>query len=308
MIDPMQDAIDPLPRDFIPCTLRALPERLNQIAAQRAIAVNPANNFNFQGLVNLLVGNVDADAETPPEAMPLPALKIAGVVGKLWKGAVDLGVTFIDRGVTADLGRRVLEHMNAWQTAAGANVKFYSSTRGEVRISFGPGGYWSYLGTDILSIPAGEPTMNLERFSMATPESEYRRVVRHETGHTLGFPHEHMRAELVARLDPAKCYRYFRQTQGWNRREVDAQVLTPLSEASLRATAHADQDSIMCYQLPGTITVDGEPISGGDDIDRVDAQFARDLYPRETPRPNGSFTIEAWDQAGKKYRGTMEPV
>ena len=46
-------------------------------------------------------------------------------------------------------------------------------------------GYWSYLGTDILSIAAGEPTMNLQEFSMDTPESEFHRVVRHETGHAL---------------------------------------------------------------------------------------------------------------------------
>jgi len=54
-------------------------------------------------------------------------------------------------------------------------------------------GYWSYLGTDILHIPKNRPTMCLENFSMDTLESEYKRVVRHETGHTLGFPHEHMR-------------------------------------------------------------------------------------------------------------------
>ncbi len=43
---------------------------------------------------------------------------------------------------------------------------------------------------------------------MQTPESEYHRVVRHETGHTLGFPHEHMRKELVEKIDrrrPSSC-------------------------------------------------------------------------------------------------------
>ena len=54
-------------------------------------------------------------------------------------------------------------------------------------------GYWSYLGTDVLHIPVDQQTMNLQGFTERTPESEYRRVVRHETGHTMGFPHEHMR-------------------------------------------------------------------------------------------------------------------
>ena len=62
-----------------------------------------------------------------------------------------------------------------------------------MRISRGGGGYWSYLGTDVLLIPKNRQTINVQGFTMNTPESEYRRVVRHETGHSLGFPHEHMR-------------------------------------------------------------------------------------------------------------------
>ena len=131
-----------------------------------------------------------------------------------------------------------------------------------MRISFTGSGYWSYLGTDIALIPKNRPTMNLQQFTMNTPESEYKRVVRHETGHTLGFPHEHMRAALVARIDPKKAYPYFLATQGWNKAMVDAQVLTPLDPSTIKATKE-DQTSIMCYQLPASITKDGKPIIGG---------------------------------------------
>ncbi len=80
---------------------------------------------------------------------------------------------------------------------------------GDVRISTTGMGYWSYLGTDIMLVPKSNPTMNLQGFSMFTRESEYKRVVRHETGHTLGFPHEHLRKEIVANIDPARAYKYF---------------------------------------------------------------------------------------------------
>src|SRR5262245_52498191 len=93
--------------------------------------------------------------------------------------------------------------------------------------------------------------MNLEAFTMNTPESEFHRVVRHETGHTMGFPHEHMRRELVNEIDPDKAIAYFGATQGWSPTEVRHQVLTPIEESSLRGTAHADPDSIMCYQISG---------------------------------------------------------
>jgi len=122
--------------------------------------------------------------------------------------------------------------------------------------------------------------MNLEAFTMATPESEFHRVVRHETGHTMGFPHEHMRRELVNKIDPDKAIAFFGQTQGWSRQEVIAQVLTPLEESSLLGTAHADPNSIMCYQIPGSLTKDGKPIVGGLDIDSQDFAFAAKIYPK----------------------------
>ena len=114
---------------------------------------------------------------------------------------------------------------------------------------------------------------------MNTQESEFKRVIRHEAGHTLGFSHEHMRAELIARIDRDKAYAYFLETQGWDKQTVDQQVLTPLSEQSIIGTPE-DQDSIMCYQLPRTITIDGLPIRGGLDINSTDYAFCGQIYPK----------------------------
>ena len=122
---------------------------------------------------------------------------------------------------------------------------------------------------------------------MNTRESEYHRVVRHETGHTLGFPHEHMRRELVARIDPQRAYAYFLATQGWDRAMVDAQVLTALDDASIFGTP-ADQDSIMCYQLPGQITVDGQPIRGGARHQRDGRRLRRPHLPARGGPGTGS--------------------
>lgn len=41
-----------------------------------------------------------------------------------------------------------------------------------------------------------------------------------------------------------------------------------------------DQTSIMCYQLTGSITRDGRPITGGIDINNTDCGFAGRIYPR----------------------------
>jgi hypothetical protein len=217
------------------------------------------------------------------------AERIAVVTTKYWhtKG-VRLTVGFLD-GADSALRKHVLAHMNAW--ARTANVRFVASgTDPDVRIARigGPdGGYWSYIGTDILSIPRGQPTMNLEGFTMAMPESEFHRVVRHETGHTLGFPHEHMRRALVKLIDPKKAIAYFKRTQGWSAAETRQQVLTPIEESSLWGTPHPDPRSIMCYQIPGAITKNGKPIIGGVDIDRTDYAFAATVYPKPG-QPRGS--------------------
>ncbi len=154
--------------------------------------------------------------------------------------------------------------MNAWGESA--NVVFTETQgTGQVRIArldspVDMAGYWSYIGTEILEADDDEPTLNLEGFTTRTSDAEFRRVVRHEAGHTLGFDHEHMRSDIVKRIDRKKAIAFFDRTEGWTPEEVEEQVLTPLAKKSIMGTAESDPLSIMCYQLPG---VDHEGPEGG---------------------------------------------
>lgn len=255
------------------CTPKSLPDDLKVSAAAQACAINPTNHPRADRLVRvveMMAGQLP-DWVLPPEHLALLTQKYWGT------GGVRLTVSFME-SVQQELKERILLHMNAWSKYCNAVFQLVTSG-GKVRVSLRAGGYWSYVGTDILSIPANQQTMNLEGFTMSTPESEFVRVVRHETGHTLGFPHEHMRREIVNRIDPAKATAYFGRTQGWSAAMVRQQVLTPLEESSLLGTEHADVTSIMTYQLPGSITKDGQPIAGGLDIDAQDQAFAGKVYP-----------------------------
>jgi hypothetical protein len=256
------------------CTPKRLPVEKLVAAAKTATDVNPFNHAPVERLSRVMPGFI-----ATPERIAVVTTKYWGLQG------VHLTVGFMDNEEPA-LRKRILQHMNAW--AKTANVQFVeTATDPQVRIARqgGPdGGYWSYLGTDILHIAKTDQTMNLEAFTMSTPESEYHRVVRHETGHTLGFPHEHMRRALVAKIDPAKAIAYFERTQGWTEEEVRAQVLTPIEESTLRGTA-ADARSIMCYQIPGEVTKNGQPIIGGTDIDPTDYKFAHLIYPKKVSAP-----------------------
>ena len=257
----------------IPCTPKRLPQSEWEKAADTATAINPVNRPPIHRLMRLMPGFAPTRA------------RLAVLTTKYWgaKG-VKLTVGFLDNP-SAELRARILLHMNAWGKYA--NVTFVPTrTDPQVRIARTPGdGHWSYLGTDVLHIRKAEPTMNLDSFTMSTSESEYKRVVRHETGHTLGFPHEHMRKQLVAKIDVDKAIEYFGRTQGWSPDEVRAQVLTPLEQSSLIGTASADARSIMCYQLPGAITKDGQPILGGNDIDAWDREFVALIYPKLKAKP-----------------------
>lgn len=274
---------------FPGCYIKALPARLYEKAAQVAARINPVNSPLFEPLPGV---------DSP--------MRLTLLTAKSWGPSPRrLSVSFME-STPADLRARIVSHLNAWTDTAGISFVETSGT-GEVRISRGPGGFFSFLGTDVTLIPRNRQTMNLERFTMSTPESEYKRVVRHEAGHTLGFPHEHMRKELVNRIDPAKAYEHFRRTQGWSKRDVDQQVLTPLDDRSILGTA-PDQDSIMCYQLPGGITFDGLPIRGGTDINATDFEFAGKIYPKRsssfTPEDAATRPEDDWDPA----EDVLEPV
>lgn len=267
----MADTAKPAPApDHWGCTLKELPAEQLQDAAAHAIAQNEANRPDSNIVAKI------ASASAPITDF------IAMMTSKYWgTGGVHLTVGFLDNP-PRDLRAKILEHMNAWGKTA--NVAFREETDAlrdgaDVRIARGQGGYWSYLGTDIKLVDKGKPTMNLQDFTMKTLDSEFYRVVRHETGHTLGSPHEHLRKDLVALIDEQKAIEYFGRTQGWDADQVRRQVLTPIDPKLLTGTAE-DQQSIMCYQIPGSITKTGKPISGGTDIDKSDYDFMALMYPK----------------------------
>ena len=214
---------------IIVCRPKTLPLDRLQAAERRAIEINPQNAEERRSIARTPIGRRGGPR------------RIAVVVARKWPASgVRLSVSFLD-GPPAALRKRIFLHMNAWGRSA--NVVFSETlSGGQVRIARldspeSEAGYWSYIGTEILEIDNHQPTLNLEGFTMKTSESEFKRVVRHEAGHTLGFDHEHMRSDLVATIDRDKAFDYFDRVEGWTREEVEEQVLTPLSKRSLMGTS-----------------------------------------------------------------------
>ena len=259
----------------IVCRPRVLTPDQAAKVLRRSIEINPANADEQRVLARTPVGRRGGPR------------RLAVLIGHKWpETGVRLTVQFLDNP-SRDLRARILLHMNAWSKTT--NVQFVETASvGQVRIARldAPeelSGYWSYVGTEILGIEEDQPTFNLEGFTMRTPEAEFRRVVRHEAGHTLGFEHEHMRADLIRKIDRRKAIAYFDRTEGWTAQETIEQVLTPLAKKSIMGTTESDPHSVMCYQIPAEITKDGKAIPGGKDITPKDYEFAAKIYP--IPKP-----------------------
>jgi len=257
---------------IIVCRPKSLPIEKFAIAERRALEINPDNAAERRTVARSPVGRRGGPR------------RIAVVIARKWpKKGVRLSVSFMDNPPSA-LRSRILQHMNAWGEQA--NVLF-SETQGvgQVRIARldspeDMAGYWSYIGTEILDADEDEPTLNLEGFTTRVSDAEFRRVVRHEAGHTLGFDHEHSRSDIVNRIDRKKAFAYFDRTEGWSPEEVEEQVLTPLAKKSIMGTRESDPLSIMCYQLPAAIMKDRKAVPGGTDINANDFAFAKSLYPK----------------------------
>lgn len=291
---------------FIACTPKRLPPHLRIAAAMRAIEINPVNR--------------PAGVHTPE--------RLAMIVSKSWgPQGVNLSVEFLEETSNA-LANKILAYANKWNQAPQgprANIKFFlSKTDPIIRVSRGPGGYFCYEGTDLLGIPINEQTMNLESFTLDTPDSEYDRVVPHEFGHAAGFPHEHSRAEVIALLAKRKVIRIYEREQQWSEQEIRDQVFTPPDPRDLIATKRADLGSVMGYAFDGRMTKSGQPIPGGLFINSLDYEFAASCYPMPgappppivvppappvvSPPDADAWDLSLTDPVGRQWRGNLKLV
>jgi hypothetical protein len=110
-------------------------------------------------------------------------------VAKLWPNGSTIRVRFL--GGTPAQEAQVKQHVVKWTEGANLQFEFGDAANAQVRIAFNDDGAWSYIGTDALSIPAGQPTMNFGWLDEG--------VVLHEFGHMIGMIHEHQNLRATTR-------------------------------------------------------------------------------------------------------------
>lgn len=219
-----------------------------------------------------------------PGAGPIGTVRARAAVErlKLWENGRTLRVKYLDG--LGDVQAKVTAIAKEWEQVTNLTLRFVTSGAAEIRISFLDKGFsWSTVGTDALTVPSSQPTMNYGWLEPNTSQREYQRVVRHEFGHALGMIHEHQNPAAEGQIpwDKPKVYAYYAQ-QGWSKADVDFNIFQTYAE-ELTNFSDFDPTSIMQYAVPDSLTIGSYSIGWNTSLSPLDEQFMRRQYPTAAP-------------------------
>lgn len=223
-----------------------------------------------------------ADLPTTPEDSTGKQLRAVGYKDKFWP--VGYKFKYKLNGANSQQSAMFRQACDEWQKVA--NVTFTQVTTGDadIRVTFNAGGgAWSYVGTDVRSIPQSTATMNLGWLSLD--------AYLHEIGHTLGLLHEHQNPTTPIPWNEANVIRDLSgPPNNWTLDMIRFNVLNPYPLPNVITTS-LDAVSIMMYPIPASWTTNGTSYPGGKVLSSVDKDFIGKRYPFDQPPSTGTVTL-----------------
>ena len=181
--------------------------------------------------------------------------------GRRWLVGATIRVGFLEG--PPKLQNIVKKHAAIWEKHANISFHFARKPPYEIRISFDEkDSSWSLVGTEALEeTNPRKATMNLA-ISLKTTAVDIQAHVLHEFGHALGCLHEHSSPNAKIKWHTEAVYQHYWSNGGWNRAEVEQQVLYTYEERDIRQLSEDlfDPLSIMAYEIPAELRLDGRSI------------------------------------------------
>ncbi len=198
----------------------------------------------------------------------------------LWDTGQVLSVAFVGKS-SEKLREQVLKHARTWEQYANVRlIRAVDSSRSHIRVSLGNEANYTYIGTQAMLIPSGEPTMWID--SIYTDPKQFRATVIHEFGHVLGLMHEHKHPLSDIKWDKEKIFSNIPYCV-WDGQNTDRDFwqdfLTQSHSFYTNGTAY-DSKSIMHYAIPAAYTLDGKGSSWNFELSEGDKEIISRLYPK----------------------------
>jgi serralysin len=198
-----------------------------------------------------------------------------------WAQNKTLRVKFM--GGDAAIQKKVKDYALQWNEFSNVSFQFVSDGDAEIRVAFRPtNSSWSALGTDALNIQwFPNETMNFGWLTATTDDDEYSRVVLHEFGHALGCIHEHQSPAAGIPWNKEAVYRYYSESQSWDRATVDQNIFRKWVGTLTQAeNSPFDPKSIMLYPIPKELTDGVFEVGWNRTLSDLDKTFISERYPR----------------------------
>ncbi|MCS4246696.1 M12 family metallopeptidase [Pseudomonas sp. BIGb0164] len=217
------------------------------------------------------------DSETPTSARTGRTKRGLADTTKRWPaGVITVAVDLRDQKSKA----LVIDAIREWAHNTPAHqFRVVDGREGDIRISDDPGikRNWTAIGTDAKNVPLSEPTMHLERLD---DSREFRAKALHEFGHALGLLHEHQNPEHDINWDIDAVYEGY-TSEHFPKELVYSQFLKLPVGDHLLVTRY-DSKSIMHYDFPDIVTLDGRGVGANTHLSEGDKAIVRKLYKLPT--------------------------
>lgn len=270
------------------CIDKNISDELHTLASELAIAENADN-----------IPVLPFGASLSPSQMAL-------VTGKKWQNGRTINCAFI--GGEKAVHDKVIKWAKTWETYANLKFNFVSDlNKSDIRIAFDKtDGSWSYIGTDSLTIPKTEATMNYGWLTPSTDDSEYSRVVLHEFGHAIGFIHEHQHPEVGIPWNKDAVYAYYMgPPNNWSKDSVDNNLFKKYNK-NITQYSVWDKNSIMSYAVPKQLTDGNFSIGWNRILSDVDKIFVQTMYPFPKPEADAGFLTRLYEIILKVLPSSIE--